>query len=227
MRVPPLRPVVACCALGLLAGCPSVQSVQTAKTAGAGNIEVGIEPGIIGAAGAGGEGGFLPTVNLSVRGGVSDRVDIGGRFGSSLIELHTKVMFTDPNEEGIVQAAFAPQLGGIFLGGGGGVGGYGWLTLPVLFDIPAGPHAFVLGPRVQTIFLGGSALEGGGSVALFNAGSSVAFAARVSDRVRLIPELAIVGVVAGGARANGQGAAGLIGRGALYTFNLGVVVGGR
>lgn len=89
----------------LLAGCPSVQSVQTAKTAGQGNLEVGIEPGIIGVAGNGG-GGFLPTVNASFRGGVSDRVDIGGRIGTSLIEVHGKFMFTDPQQDDIIQMAF-------------------------------------------------------------------------------------------------------------------------
>ena len=213
-------------ALLALAGCPSIQSVQTAKTVGEGNFEFAIEPGVLGAAGEGG-GVVLPTFNLSARAGVSDRVDIGGRFGSSLIELHTKVMFTDPNEEGVLQAAFAPQLGGWALGGSDGLLGMAWLNLPVLLDVPVGKHAFVLGPRAHVLTVGGALTDGGASATIVSFGSSFAFAAQVGPKAKILPEFTLVVPALGAVRGGGQGASGLLGGAALFTFNLGIVLGGR
>jgi hypothetical protein len=202
-----------------LTGCPSIQSVQTAETVGEGNFQFAIEPGVIGVAG-GGTGGVLPTINLSARYGITDRFDLGGRFGTSLIELHVKYMFTDPSTaDSTVQAALAPQLGGVFIGGAGASAGYGWLTVPVLIDIPVGEHDFVIGPRAQVIFVG----AGGASGAVLNVGSSVGFAAKVGKAARILPEFALVVPVFAGA----GGETAFVGEGALFTVNVGILLGGR
>ncbi|TVQ88852.1 MAG: hypothetical protein EA397_16795 [Deltaproteobacteria bacterium] len=210
----------------LLAGCPSIQSVQTARTAGEGNFEGAFEPGLIGVS-SGGESAFLPTLNVSARYGVTDKVDIGGRFGTSLLELHGKFMFTDPEQEDAVQAAFAPQLGGVAFGGGGGFGGYGWLTLPVLVDVPVKRHAFIFGPRAQVIMVGGGFTEGSGTGAVLNLGSSFGFSLRAGDKLRILPEFSAVVPAYAGIRTTDGGGGAFIGQGMLFTFNLGIVIGGR
>jgi hypothetical protein len=221
------RGLIAAGFLALLAGCPSVGSVQTAKTAGKGNVQVGIEPGMIGVAGFGAGDGFaaLPTVNVSVRGGVSDKVDLGGRFGSNIMEFQTKFLFTDPEDPGAVQVALAPVAGGYFLFGGRAGAIVGWINVPVLIDIPVGEHAFVLGPRANLLGAGG----GGGGAAILSLGSSVGFAARVGPKVRLLPEFAAVFPVAAGVGVQGGGAAGVFGNpnGMLFTANFGILIGGR
>lgn len=208
------------------AGCPSIQSVQTAMTVGEGNYEVGIEPGTFGVAAQGG-GVFVLAANVSARFGVSDKVDIGGRFGTSLLEVHGKFMFTDPQDEQAIQAAFAPQLGGLFLGGGGSGGGYFWLTAPVLVDVPVKRSAFVFGPRTQIIGVVASGGGEGGGGLILNVGSSVGFAGRVSDNVRLLPEFSAVVPVVAGVSTTGGGGADFIGGGMLYTFTFGILIGGR
>jgi hypothetical protein len=122
-----------------------------------------------------------------------------------------------------VQAAFAPQLGGLFFGGSGGGGGYGWLNLPMLIDVPVKRSAVVFGPRAHLVFAGG----GGAGGVIVSLGSSFAYAAQVGDKVRLIPELAIVVPTAGSVGGGGGGASAFLGGGALYTFNFGILVGGR
>lgn len=219
------RPLVLGTALVLgLTGCPSIQSVQTAETVGEGNFQFAVEPGVIGVAAT--DADFpvvVPTINLSARFGVSERVDIGGRFGTSLIELHGKFMFTDPLDPGAVHVAFAPQLGGIFLAAGGESVSYGWLNAPILVDVPVGDHDVVLGPRVHTTFLGasGSGVSGGG--AIVSVGSSVGFAARVGSNARVLPEFSLVVPVV----ATGGGESFFLGEGAVYTFNVGILLGGR
>ena len=162
----------------------------------------------------------MPTVNLSGRYGITDRFDLGGRFGTSLIELHGKVMFTDPADPEALQIAFAPQLGGIFVGAAGESAGYGWLNAPVLFDIPVGQHDIVVGPRVHTTFAGG----GGGGGVLFSIGSSIGFAAKVGNTARILPELAVVVPLAGSISGGGTD---FLGGGVIYTVNLGILLGGR
>ncbi|MFK7929046.1 MAG: hypothetical protein AB8H79_12710 [Myxococcota bacterium] len=210
-----------------LTGCLTTGVLQTAETAGKDNLQFAFEPGVVGIADGNGNAGVLPSFNVAARYGVSERTDIGGRFGTSLIELHVKTMFTEPNPDEL-QVAFAPHLGGFFASGGGGGAGLFWLKLPVLFDIPVGEHDLILGPGARVIGVlgggGGGGSAGGGILLL---GSSIGFGARIGERARLIPEFGIEYPIVGAAAAGGDGITGGLGGGAVFSFQLGVVLGGR
>jgi len=219
--------VVALSSLSLgLAGCLTTGVVQTAETSGQDNFQFAFEPGVTGVAASadGGGGGVAgPSFNLSARYGVSDKVDIGGRFGTTLIELSVKAMVTEVNPDEL-QISIAPHVGGLAVGAGGEGGGFLWVRVPVLFDVPIGQSDLVIGPtaRVTTLF-------GGGAGGVFiDAGSSLGYAARVGDRSRIIPEIGFSIPLLAGA-ADGQGNSGAIGlgNGLLFSFQVGVVLGGR
>jgi len=207
-------------ALGL-SGCLTTGVVQTAETTGEGNFQFAIEPGVVGFAG-GGDGLFGPSVNLSGRYGVSDRVDIGGRIGTTLIEGQVKVMLTEPDPDA-VQVALAPHLGGLALGSDGEVAGLFWTKVPLLVDIPVGSSDLVLGPGIRILGAG----IGGDFAGLMALSTSVGFAGRVGKRARLMPELGLEVPVFGAAGIDGASAVGFGAGGVTYTFQLGILLGGR
>ena len=120
-------------------------------------------------------------VTVSVRGGVTDRLDIGGRIGQNLWDLHMKYQFSDPEGTGPV-ISFAPAISvypWLATAGDAGAGGLlGMVNLPVLIGIPVGEHQFVVGPRLVDYFVTAGENLGGssGMVNIVFAGSSFAFA---------------------------------------------------
>lgn len=215
--------------LATLTGCPMIGSVETAQTNGEGNFQFAVEPNVWGSAGEGGTI-FLPGFNIAGRYGVSDRVDIGARIGSTLGEITAKVMFTDPEADG-VRFALAPAVSGIAAGGGGAAAGFFNFKVPLLIGIPVGEYSeFTLGPRLHDmIILGG----GGGDSAVLNVvfvGTSVGIAAALSPKVRILPELAVeYPIIASAGTSSGSGGTGFgFGAGvAVWSFNVGFLFGGR
>ena len=139
--------------LAVLASACSFSAAQTARTNGKGNVQVGLEPGAaIGI--AGGAAGAIPNLDVAVRYGVSDKVDIGGRLGSAGLELQTKFQLT-PDDGTIV--SLAPRVSAFALGVVGAGATYVSVPVPVLIDIPVGESALVLGPGITTTYLGTSA----------------------------------------------------------------------
>ncbi len=209
-------------------GCAMIGSVQTARTVGEGNFQFAVEPSAWGAASPDG-GGALVGFNIAGRYGVSDRFDLGGRVGTTGAQLMGKVMFTDPEADG-VRLALAPAGGGFGLAAGGA--GFGMLTLqvPLLIGVPVGEHSeLTLGPRVHNILIVGG---GGGEAAGANfllGGLSVGFAGALGPNFRLMPELTVEYPIVASAGATGAGGATeLIGGDAIiWAFNLGFLVGGR
>lgn len=208
-----------------LTGCLASGVVQTAETAGKDSFQFAFEPGVFGATG-GGAVSALPSINVSARYGVSDRFDIGGRFGTKLIEVQGKYMFTEPSPDD-VQVAIAPHVGGLAIGGGGARAGIAWVKVPLLVDIPVGQSDVVLGPSTQVATVFGGDDSGSGGAAILFVGTSVGYAARVGERSRILPEFAIEYPVVGGGSVNGEGAVGSIGGGALFSFQVGILLGGR
>ena len=214
----------------LFTGCATFGSVQRANTMGKGGIQVGIEPGAKAFVGDGAIG--IPDMTVSVRGGVSDRLDIGGRIGTNLWDLHMKYQFSDPEGTGPV-VSLAPALSLypwlVTAGDGGGGGFVGILNVPVLIGIPVGEHQFVFGPRLVNYFITAGENIGGsvGAANIVFAGSSFAFAARAGQNFSVIPELTVVYPVVGGVSANGEvSGASLIGSNVLMMeFKLGFVIG--
>jgi hypothetical protein len=205
-------------------------TVQLAQTNGKGNIQVALEPGVVGVAVDGGNV-TVPAFNVAVRYGLSNRTDIGGRLGSSVYELQLKTMLTDPDATDRLAISVAPAVTVL----GGGAGGTGALYLdakvPVLFGVPIGRSQLTVGPMLRPTFLAGG---GGGSSAgglVLNAGAQLNFAARVGDKAWIAPQVDLVYPLLGAVGVKGGTTAStgdlLLGSGLAYGVQLGILLGGR
>ncbi len=227
------RPRAAVAALALAVGCSSHGSIQTAHTVGEGNFQGAIEPGLIAVPNTvnlnGGSGTtVLPTVNFAGRYGVTDRFDLGGRFGSSLYEITAKFQFTD--DDGTV-VSLAPDATFAFFAVGGVGAGVFRTQFPLLIGIPTGDHQLVVGPNwvFATTAAGGGGGAAGGTA--MGPGAQVAYSLKLSDGFRLHPELSVKfpGMIAvaaasgGGATASGAGSSTT----PVIGFNVGLLFGGR
>lgn len=217
--------ILALATLSSLTGCITSSVVQTAETAGKDNFQFTFEPGVMGIA-ASGTSTTLPSFNIAARYGIDERVDIGGRFGTNLLEVNAKFMVTEVSPDEL-QIAVAPHLGGFALSADGATAGIVWLRVPVLFDIPVGQSDVVIGPTGRLITLFGGDGGGSGAVTIFDLGTSVGYAARVGNRARIIPEVGFGYPIVGAAAAGGDSAFGAIGGGALFSFQVGIQLGGR
>jgi hypothetical protein len=165
-------------------GC-SMGMVQTAQTVGKGRYEVSIDPGFAGIAN---QASIGPTLNGAYRYGVTDQFDIGVRLGTSIAEVQTKFLFTDPSNKTIA-VSIAPAAG-ILLGLGGPVYGVNF-PLPLLIGFKMGPHELTLGPRLQANIYSITDGSSSSSPSSLSAGLSVGIAAQASDTFRILPELSM------------------------------------
>ncbi len=206
----------------LLTGCAPTL-MQTARTAGEGNVQVGIEGGVGGWVGSGGneqdpEGGAFvyPTFNVAGRYGLTDRIDIGGRIGTIGYGLQAKFAVTDPDLADVL-IAVVPEVSVMGLAGVTTTR----MNLGALFGIPVGDHELTIGALSSNnlTFVDGSALF------TSNVGASAGFALRVSDQIRFMPEVSFKPLVLGAIAADGTGFGGAL---ALPTWSasMGVLVGG-
>jgi hypothetical protein len=211
-------------------GCIAGTSVQTAHPIGKGNIQVGVEPGIYGASANGSDGTVvLPAMNVAIRYGVTDRLDIGGRLGTGLYELTGKYQVNDPAAE--TPIAIAPSTSFFAFGTGTAGAGYWDFRMPVLFGFPAGRHELVVGPRVHNMLIAGGDRGLSGAANFTMLGGQAGFALRLGDNFQLLPEvsveypvLAIAGSYTDGASATDQLN---VGDGTAFSFTLGFLLGGK
>lgn len=206
-----------------LTGCATLGTFQSAETLGQGNWEVGIEPSMWGAAAEGGSV-FYPHAGVSARVGVSERIDIGGRVGSTGIELTGKFGITEP--EANVPISVAPSIGGMAITAGGASLAVIAVHVPVLFGVPIGENELVVGPKLHVWSVGAGAPGSSASAGIWSVGGSVGYAARVGRSVRLIPEFALVKPLFVVGSANGSTESlGVEANGALMQIGLGIVIG--
>jgi hypothetical protein len=165
-------------------GC-SMGMVQTAQTVGKGGHEFSVDPGF---AGLVNESTIGPTINAAFRYGVTDQFDLGFRLGTSIAEVQTKFLFTEPSNKTIA-VSLAPAAG-ILLGLGGPIYGFNF-PLPLLIGFKMGPHEFTLGPRLQANIYGITDGESSRTPSSLSAGLSVGIAAQTSDTLRVLPELSM------------------------------------
>ncbi|MBM7113052.1 hypothetical protein [Archangium primigenium] len=222
-------------ALGLLgSGCVSFSQVQTADTLGAGRFQLGLEPGAqpVEETETESDGtrtvkrGYAPLVDLSLRYGVTERLDLGARIGSSSLELQSKILLTSPENESLA-ISLAPSASGIFAAFGPLEAGYLRVSLPLLIGIKTrGGSELVFGPRLDgRRFLAGAGEDTLG-VNILNAGASVGYALRVSEGFRLLPEVAYSRTIAGSAEANGATVdRGVVNAPGIWQFRLGFLFG--
>lgn len=243
----PLRPLPALAAAALLAGagCASIGSVQTADTLGKDNLEVSFEPGMQALVAdptvvPQGAAQYYPHVDLAVRYGVTDRIDLGGRVGFSFVEFQSKFLLTDPHN-GWLAMSLAPALGGLWSDGSRGLstpvgsatlskGGIVNLALPLLVGIKLGRHELTLGPRLQNNLIFFNNAQGDGVVYILGAGGSVGFSISLFEYVRLMPEVSVVPTLynsAGASPATVFSTVGQLGLMPFFQAKLGIMFGKR
>lgn len=212
--------------VGLLTGCASSAVFSNARTLGAGNFEGVVEPQYIG--GAVGEEAFgVPTLAVSGRYGVSDKVDLGARLGGSGLTLLSKFRLLDAQESGF-DLTLAPSVGGLYLGAAdaGGVG-FGTASLPLLFGINTGPrNQLVVGPSSNLLLLGGG--EGGDSAVagVLGVGGNLGYQLWIGEGFAIQPELAVTAPVLAFAGATGLGSGAAAGFGGVgFQFGVGAQFG--
>lgn len=143
-------------------GCATLGSIQRANTIGKGNWQGGIEPGVKGIS-TDGQVRVSADMAASIRAGVSDRVDLGGRIGQNFYDIHMKYQLTETDSSGPI-VSFAPSFSILGLPWDGGVFLWGQVNLPVLIGVPVGQSQIIFGPRLMDSFFGAAfGGEGGGS----------------------------------------------------------------
>jgi hypothetical protein len=210
-------------------GCATLGTVQTADTVGRHRFETALEPGVLGGFGRNGETTFIPYLNVAARYGLNDSFDIGGRAGSSGIELTTKWRLTRPAPAPRPIVSVAPSVGATAGGDSGGAAqGSIFFQLPVLIGIPtANGSQFVLGPKLHDWLFIGADHGTRGAVNVLSVGSSVGYAVKFSDSFRLLPEVAILFPVSGSVTGLGSTSGVTIGsRSVLFQATLGLLFTG-
>jgi hypothetical protein len=196
---------------------------QPAYTAGDGRLQVGLEPSYWSVPTALGEH-RAPAFNVAARYGVTQRFDLGARFGGGGLDLSGKFQLTDPQVRSLV-VSLAPNAGGIFVQGIGGGTGFVAAQLPVLVGIGLGDVSqVVLGPRVHYF----TTLPGGcGPASAVSVGSSAGVVVSVS-KLALMPEVTVLVPVSqqGGCSGNGPSSGFGSERGVHLQAGVGVLFGG-
>lgn len=218
-------------------GCASVSHVQTADTLGAGRFQFAIEPGLLGAAVLGGEenvaaAGYVPHFDMALRYGVSERVDLGVRVGSSLAELQTKFLLTQPNDP-VKAISLAPSISGASFGSGTSVDGeelsssYLNVAVPLLVGFKTkGGSELVLGPRAIWTRVSGDVGNEGAAVNILSVGASVGYALRVTEGFRIMPEVGLSFPVVGEVNSTSSDSEAIAGfNGGFAQFKLGFLFG--
>lgn len=173
------------------AGCVASGSVQQANTLGKGGWEISQEMSLQGGANNYSVDVFT-AVNMAVRVGVSERVDLLTRFGHNGIYVGTKFQLTDPKKPAFV-VSLAPMIGGGWWTNGGVDVGFQTFDLPIIIGVHMpGDHQFVFGSRVLDTFAWGvqdGEWRTGNVVGL---GGFAGVVIKVTPWFRIMPELAML-----------------------------------
>jgi hypothetical protein len=199
--------------------CFTYGSVQRAETLGKGNREIGVELGAVGIYDENALVGF-PNPSFSARFGVSDRVDLGGRMGLSMLAVTGKVMLSKPGADGL-KLSLAPEAAMLPW-----VNWVAHAQVPLLIGVPLGSRSeLIFGPRAHVY---GVAAVGEGAASAVFAGSSFGFSHDLGGVV-LLPELTLEYPLQASASFGGDTAVeSLIGRGGmLFNFQVGLLFGHR
>lgn len=183
----------------VLQGCAGLGHMASADTVGTGKLQVSAEPaaqlGVVDGAWS-----VTPRIDGSVRYGLGERVDVGARFGQSLLEGSLKVLLTPPGTR--FKLSVAPSLGGnpFALGLPAlGSSGSGVLlvptslrfTLPVLLGVVvADDTELIVAPRLEQRLVFGAEPEGRTVAFDTSAGASLGVSVAVTDGLCVVPEVA-------------------------------------
>lgn len=181
--------------LALLAGCPSVSSLTTARTITPGKFQLTVAPGFEGfsvtsKATKDNAAVGVPAIEFGGRYGFSEAMDVGFKAGMGGIGGDLKYQFVrSPTSDSGLDLALDPGLATNF--------GSLVLSVPLLVGFNFSGHQLVLGPKLidQLWFASAVASDGSGSssasVNVLYAGASVGLSLKLSDAFRVMPEVSI------------------------------------
>lgn len=192
---------VSSCAL-VLFGCPSMSTMNTARTLDAGEFRFIAAPGVSRVS-LGAEPLVQPQVELGGRFGITDDVEVGAKLWVPGYSLDAKIaLLRAPSKDSGMDLSINPGLsyiGGISgtRTGGGATLHVATVFLPVLIGFnTGGGDQLVLGPRlIDQLWLGSD--DEGSTINLIYAGSSIGYAWKVSDSVMIMPELSVATLLVG------------------------------
>ncbi len=164
------------------AGCPAISNVQTADTLGKQAFQIGLETTAQRVASP-----YLPYygfANMSMRYGLTDTTDVGVRLGNAGVEASAKFLLTEPGARELAVSLLPAVGGGVFHTSR-------WVeiaesSVTLLAGIPLRRDELVGGIR-----LGGRAMLGPRHDGELEAGISLGYSLRVSERFGVFSELAI------------------------------------
>jgi hypothetical protein len=198
-RVQRLRVLIAALSLGAAGlGCPSLSTMQTVDTVPEGEVRVAVGAEAIGASSSG-DNAVAPQVDIAVRYGLSERVDLGVKIYGAGIELGAKYQFLD----GGFEAALAPAAAFSYFSSDDTSAGFLYLHLPFLMGAPLSDTlTFTFGPKLLYIFIFGDYAEEGDDDVTFSgdglaAGAFVGLPIRVARNFWIAPEFNLYGNVTG------------------------------
>ena len=174
--------------VGLATACATASTMQTASTLGQGKLQAAVEPSVSYAA-DGTEVASGAVTSLGIRYGITNGLDIGGRFGSAGTEVHTKLSFT--RYESRVHLSIAPSFAA-GLGFGNGNGGAIKGDVPLLLGLPVGDAELILGARVAEVMVVQHPDVGDDTVWLPYVGGVLGAKLPKSGAVTPLPELAVM-----------------------------------
>jgi hypothetical protein len=189
LRIAPL----ALATLGL-AGCPSISMMGTARTIPEGTYQyyAGASYGVLQDFAVDEDGNpesmNVPSAELGIRYGVTDRIEVGAKIYGAGAEANAKFQVTrSPSLDRGFDLAVAPALS--IYPWSKGVFGWGHLAIPIGFNVGGG-NQLVLAPRVAELLV--TSAEGTGNV--FWAGASMGFVVKTgrTSRLRVMPEVSAI-----------------------------------
>jgi hypothetical protein len=202
--------------------------MQTAHTLGKGRTQVGVELSEQALAGKDSLTAY-PMMGVSVRHGIVDRVDLGGRVGPAGLELSTKFQLSPPPPSTVISVA--PHIGAYAWDPGGvAIRSYNF-GLPVLVGISLPhEHQLVLGPKLHEMLFSVSAGSAAGSVNTSYVGGTVGVAWKMpttQTAIRIVTEIgALYPLLIYADRSDGVGGVAWGGNKVTFQGNLGFLVGG-
>lgn len=216
MPVSLFRVVVLLMAFLALARCPSFSTMGTARTIGRGKSQLLVAAEGMGAVSGTGVG-VLPQLEIAGRYGLTDDVELGAKGWYLGAAIDAKVqLLRSPNPESGLDLAIDPTLG--------------WsapnkltVGVPLLLgvNVPGG-HQLVIGPRLVDELWFDPALPASRAANTLLAGTSLGFAWKISDRVRIMPELSFLYPLAAP-----PGVSTYAGAGVAYQGGFGILIDGQ
>lgn len=208
-----------------LPACVGLSTLQGPATLGQGRWQTNVEAAGQGAAGAAGSTAY-PVLDISIRYGVTDSVDLGVRAGAT--GLATQAKFSLGRVlDGRLALAVLPQLSGMYLALGGKRASFVNLDVPLLLGVNVTERIeAVAAPRiVQTVALAHRSRNTVGAYVL-STGSTAGLLWRVSERISLMPEIGALVPVTGQGKVPdaGGGNISVAGADVLFQFSLGLLV---